>query len=82
MAVTRKQQDRHNCQKAGPTAVTRAILLSPTSACQAFREAHQGTHYGRETLLNWLVFCPMSESPSGKREGFQDNATRKREVYC
>ena len=29
-----------------------------------------------------LLFCPMSESPSGKREGFQNNATRKkREVY-
>ena len=28
------------------------------------------------------VFCPMSKSPSGKREGFQDNATRKkRYVY-
>ena len=24
------------------------------------------------------LFCPMSESPSGKREGFQDNATRKK----
>jgi len=24
-----KQQDGHNCQKAGPAAVTRAILLSP-----------------------------------------------------
>ena len=29
------------------------------------------------------MLCPMSESLSGKREGFQDNATRKkREVYC
>ena len=29
------------------------------------------------------LFCPMSESPSRKREGFQDNVTRKkREVYC
>ena len=29
------------------------------------------------------VLCPMSESPSRKREGFQDNTTRKkREVYC
>ena len=29
------------------------------------------------------MLCPMSESPSGKREGFQDNATRKKgEVYC
>ena len=28
------------------------------------------------------MFCPMSESLSGKRGGFQDNATRKkREVY-
>ena len=25
-----------------------------------------------------LLLCPMSESPSGKREGFQDNATRKK----
>ena len=24
------------------------------------------------------LLCPMSESPSGKREGFQDNATRKK----
>ena len=32
--------------------------------------------------MRWLL-CPMSESLSGKREGFQDNATRKkREVYC
>ena len=30
----------------------------------------------------YSMSCPMSESPSGKREGFQDNATRKkREVY-
>ena len=28
------------------------------------------------------MFFPMSESLSGKREGFQDNATCKREVYC
>ena len=25
-----------------------------------------------------FLLCPMSESPSGKREGFQDNATRKK----
>ena len=31
---------------------------------------------------NPQLLCPMSESPSGKREGSQDNATRKnREVY-
>ena len=30
-------------------------------------------HLGQFPLL-----CPMSESPSGKREGFQDNATRKK----
>ena len=24
------------------------------------------------------MLCPMSESPSGKREGFQDNATHKK----
>ena len=29
------------------------------------------------------MLCLMSESPSGKREGFQDNATcKKKEVYC
>ena len=30
------------------------------------------------------MLCPMSESPSRKREGLQDNATQlaKREVYC
>ena len=29
------------------------------------------------------VLCRMSKSLSGKREGFQDNATsNKREVYC
>ena len=27
------------------------------------------------------MFCLMSESPSGKREGFRDNAIHKREVY-
>ena len=26
-----------------------------TAACQAFREAYQGTHYKREALGNWLV---------------------------
>ena len=32
--------------------------------------------------INLRVFCPVSESQSGKREGFQNNATRKkREVY-
>ena len=31
---------------------------------------------------SWTLFCPRSESPSGKRDGFQNNATRKkREVY-
>ena len=25
-----------------------------------------------------FIVCPMSESPSGKSEGFQDNATRKK----
>ena len=25
-----------------------------------------------------VVFCPMSESPGGKRESFQDNAIRKK----
>ena len=30
----------------------------------------------------WLL-CPMSKSPSGKREDLHDNATRKgREIYC
>ena len=24
------------------------------------------------------LFCPMSESPSGKREGFQENAIHKK----
>ena len=28
----------------------------PQSAtCQAIRETHQGTHYGRQALYNWLV---------------------------
>ena len=36
----------------------------------------------RITAKQENVFCPMSKSPSGKREGFQDNATRKkRYVY-
>ena len=26
-----------------------------TAACQAIREVHQGTHYRREALYNWLV---------------------------
>ena len=26
----------------------------------------------------WSVLCPMSESPSGKRDGLQDNATHKK----
>ena len=26
-----------------------------TVACQVIKEAHQGTHYGREALYNWLV---------------------------
>ena len=29
-------------------------------------------------LFKKIMFCPMSESLSGKREGFQDNATRKK----
>ena len=29
-------------------------------------------------LPRWSVLCLMSESPSGKREVFQDNATRKK----
>ena len=27
----------------------------PTAACQAIREAHQGTHYRREALYNWSI---------------------------
>ena len=49
-----KQQDRHNCQKAGPATVTRRYFFPQTAACQAFREA-RGTHSGREALFNWLV---------------------------
>ena len=30
---------------------------------------------------NSCLLCPMSESPSGKREGLQDNATGKKGVY-
>ena len=31
----------------------------------------------------WVLQCPMSESPSRKREDLHDNATRKgREIYC
>ena len=26
-----------------------------SAACQATREAHQGTHYRREALYSWLV---------------------------
>lgn len=29
--------------------------LSPAGACEAIREAHQGTDYGREALYNSLV---------------------------
>ena len=32
---------------------------------------------GRRTR-GLAVLCPMSESPSGKREGFQENATHKK----
>ena len=35
----------------------------------------------KEVTCTWEpspVLCPMSESPSGKREGLQDNATRKK----
>ena len=28
-----------------------------------------------------LMLCPMSESPSGKREGLQDNATGKKRKF-
>ena len=35
-----------------------------------------------ESVMSSKLLCLMSESPSGKREGFQDNATcKKREVY-
>ena len=32
-----KQQDRHNCQKAGPATVTRAILLSPNCSLSSLQ---------------------------------------------
>ena len=44
------------------------IILSLKNTC--FRERD------RKQMLHLL--CPMSESPSGKREGFQDSATHKK----
>ena len=39
--------------------------------------------YYELTLRTTCLLCPMSESPSGKREDLHDNATRKgREIYC
>ena len=39
--------------------------------------------YSSKKKWDLILLWPMSESQSGKREGFQDNATRKkREVYC
>ena len=47
------------------------IYFSPLSCKRSFLPVK-----GSQTSPHML--CPMSESPSGKREGFQDNATRKK----
>lgn len=40
---------------------------------------HSFIHLGNtEDCVPGPVLCPMSESPSGKREGFQDSAIRKK----
>ena len=54
--------------------------------------SHQPSHTHRRSLVSpvriwgnsqWMMLCLMSESPSGKREGLHDKATRKgREIYC
>ena len=36
------------------------------------------TNIYESTTQRLLMLCPMSESPSGKREGLQDNATRRK----
>ena len=73
-----------SCFSAGPRIYTGlscpawapVLYLSFPSVLEVFSFPSKGIPDKPQML------CPMSESPSGKREGFQDNATRKkREVY-
>ena len=74
-----------SCFSAGPRIYT-GLLVLPEHRCYIYPsplswKCSLSPVKGSRTSPQML--CPMSESPSGKREGFQDNATRKkREVYC
>ena len=43
-----------------------------------YRRALKSSSSNYDNIVISLVLCPMSESLSGKREGLQDNATRKK----
>ena len=56
----------HQCYYLSPSPLSWKCSLPPVKGSQTSPQ----------------MLCPMSESPSGKREGFQDNVTcKKREVY-
>ena len=59
-------------------------FFSPTAACQAIREAHQGTHYRREALYNWLVevmVTPGMKSSNPNMRGPQIRPIQTRGTY-
>ena len=69
-----------SCFSAGPRIYT-GLLVLPEHRCYIYPsplswKCSLPPVKGSRTSPQML--CPMSESPSGKREGLQDNATRKK----
>ena len=58
------------------------LLVSTDRKVKGDNRIKQRLRSAKEPEERTPLFCLMSESPSRKREGFQDNATRKREVCC
>ena len=54
-------------------------INSKVTPCLTLWDPTDYTVYGihQARILEWVVSCPMSESPSGKREDLHDNATHR-----
>ena len=74
-----------SCFSSGPRIYT-GLLVLPEHRCYIYPSPLSWKCSLLPAKGSWTspqMLSPMSESPSGKREVFQDNATRKkREVYC
>ena len=67
-----------SCFPAGPRIYT-GLLVLPENRCYIYPSPLSWKCSLLPVKGSWTslqMLCPMSESPSEKREGFQDNATR------